>query len=193
MSGALCKRWSALGCLVVLVMSVAMVREARAQTGDDLYKKAAQEGIVNFYGTLAQINAEKILPVFEKRYPGVKVSQLDVTSDQLVTRATTEARAGKTLGDIFQAPLKTGHADARSEAALGSQFAGSERLPGRHEERRLGCVESSVHGRRLEYEFGQNPGRAETVRRLGRAQLEKQTNRRAKRHRVARRSRETQV
>ena len=107
MSGALCKRSSALGCLVVLVMSLAAVRQARAQTGDDLYKKAAQEGIVNFYGTLAQINAEKILPVFEKRYPGVKVSQLDVTSDQLVTRATTEARAGKTLGDIFQAPLKT--------------------------------------------------------------------------------------
>ena len=71
MSGALCKRWSALGCLVVLVMSVAVVRQARAQTGDDLYKKAAQEGIVNFYGNLAQINAEKILPVFEKRYPGV--------------------------------------------------------------------------------------------------------------------------
>ena len=48
MSGALCKRWSVLGCLVVLVMSAAMVREARAQTGDDLYKKAAQEGIVRF-------------------------------------------------------------------------------------------------------------------------------------------------
>ena len=71
MSGALCKKWSTLGCLVVLVMSVAMVRKARAQTGDDLYKKAAQEGIVTFYGTLAQISAEKILPVFEKRYPGV--------------------------------------------------------------------------------------------------------------------------
>jgi hypothetical protein len=70
MSGALCKRWSALGCLVVLVISAAAIRQARAQTGDDLYKKAAQEGIVNFYGTLAQINAE-ILPVFEKRYPGV--------------------------------------------------------------------------------------------------------------------------
>jgi len=71
-------------------MSVAAVREARAQSPDELYKKAAQEGVVNFYGTLAQINAEKILPVFEKRYSGVKVSQLDVTSDQLVTRATTE-------------------------------------------------------------------------------------------------------
>ena len=48
MSGALCKRWSALGCLIVLVMSTAMVREARAQTGDDLYKKAAQEGYAAF-------------------------------------------------------------------------------------------------------------------------------------------------
>lgn len=71
MSGALCKRWSALGCLVVLVMSTGMVREARAQTGDDLYKKAAQEGIVNFYGNLAQINAEKILPVLRR---GIRVS-----------------------------------------------------------------------------------------------------------------------
>ena len=71
MSGALCKRWSALGCLVVLVISVAAVRKARAQTGDDLYKKAAQEGIVNFYGNLAQINAEKILPDLRR---GIRVS-----------------------------------------------------------------------------------------------------------------------
>jgi hypothetical protein len=48
-----------------------MVREARAQTGDNLYKQAAQEGIVNFYGTLAQINAEKILPVLRR---GIRVS-----------------------------------------------------------------------------------------------------------------------
>ena len=71
MSSVLCKKWSALGCLVVLVMSAAMVREARAQTGDNLYKQAAQEGIVNFYGTLAQINAEKILPVLRR---GIRVS-----------------------------------------------------------------------------------------------------------------------
>jgi hypothetical protein len=48
-----------------------MVREARAQTGDNLYKQAALEGIVNFYGTLAQINAEKILPVLRR---GIRVS-----------------------------------------------------------------------------------------------------------------------
>ena len=74
--------------------------------------------MVNFYATLAQVNAEKILPVFEKRFPGVKVNQLNITSDQLVTRAVTEARAGKTLGDIFQAPL---NADAGPEASSGSQ------------------------------------------------------------------------
>jgi iron(III) transport system substrate-binding protein len=93
--------------LLILAAFFALGGKSRAETIDELHKKAVKEGVVSFYGTLAQVNAEKILPVFEKRFPGVKVNQLDVTSDQLVTRATTEARAGKTLGDIFQAPLKT--------------------------------------------------------------------------------------
>src|ERR1043166_5974852 len=92
---------------LVFFISLIFLSPSRADTLDDLHKKAVKEGVVSFYGTLAQVNAEKILPVFEKRFPGVKVNQLDITSDQLVTRATTEARAGKTLGDIFQAPLKT--------------------------------------------------------------------------------------
>ena len=40
-----------------------------AQSLDELHKQALKEGgPLNFYGTLAQINAEKILPVFEKRF-----------------------------------------------------------------------------------------------------------------------------
>ena len=39
-----------------------------AQTLDELYKKAVAEGIVNFYGTLAQVNAEKILPHSRKSF-----------------------------------------------------------------------------------------------------------------------------
>ena len=70
MSSALCKKWSALGCLVVLVMSAAMVREARAQTGDNLYKQAAQEGIV-FLWHPGPNQRGKNLTGFEKRYPGV--------------------------------------------------------------------------------------------------------------------------
>ena len=113
MSGALCKRWSALGCLIVLMMSTAMVREARAQTGDDLYKKAAQEGIVNFYGTLAQINAEKILPVFEKRY---RVSR----SVSWTSRRTSWSRGRQrklvrgTVRRYFSGTVEDRHADARS-------------------------------------------------------------------------------
>jgi iron(III) transport system substrate-binding protein len=78
-----------------------------AQTLDELHKRAAKEGgTLNFYGTLAQINAEKILPVFEKRFPGIKVNHVDATSDKLVARAVSEARGGRTLGDVLQVPLE---------------------------------------------------------------------------------------
>ena len=78
-----------------------------AQSLDELHKQAVKEGgTMNFYATLAQINAEKILPVFEKRFPGIKINHIDATSDKLVARAVTEARGGRTIGDIFQTPLE---------------------------------------------------------------------------------------
>src|SRR3989338_5552955 len=80
---------------------------SQAETLDEIHKKASKEGgTLNFYGTLAQINAEKILPVFEKRFPGIKINHVDATSDKLVARAVTEARGGKTIGDVLQIPLE---------------------------------------------------------------------------------------
>jgi iron(III) transport system substrate-binding protein len=80
---------------------------AKAQSLDEIHKSALKEGgTLNFYGTLAQINAERILPVFEKRFPGIKVNHVDATSDKLVARAVTEARGGRTLGDVLQIPLE---------------------------------------------------------------------------------------
>ena len=87
----------------------ALAASAQAQTESlgELHKKALKEGgTLNFYGTLAQINAERILPVFEKRFPGIKVNHVDATSDKLVARAVTEARGGRTLGDVLQIPLE---------------------------------------------------------------------------------------
>jgi iron(III) transport system substrate-binding protein len=79
---------------------------AQSESMDELYKKALKEGgTLNFYGTLAQINAEKILPVFEKRFPGIRINHVDATSDKLVTRAITEARGGKTIADVLQVNL----------------------------------------------------------------------------------------
>jgi len=95
--------------LVVLTLCVgttALAPNAGAQSLEELHKAAAKEGALNFYGTLAQINAEKILPVFERRFPGIKINHVDATSDKLVARAVSEARGGKTFGDIFQTPLE---------------------------------------------------------------------------------------
>jgi iron(III) transport system substrate-binding protein len=93
---------------VFTLVFVLLASSASAQSAsmDELYKRALQEGgTLNFYGTLAQINAEKILPVFEKRFPGIKINHVDATSDKMVARAIAEARGGRTLGDVLQVNL----------------------------------------------------------------------------------------
>ena len=94
--------------LATVVATILMLSpNLRAQSLDELHKSALKEGgTLNFYATLAQINAEKILPVFEKRFPGIKVNHVDATSDKLVARAVSEARGGKILGDVLQVPLE---------------------------------------------------------------------------------------
>ena len=95
-----------LSFLVAVMLGLA-VTPAGAQSLDELYKLALKEGgTVNFYGTLAQINAERILPVFEKRFPGLKVNHVDATADKLAARAITEARGGRVLADVFQMALE---------------------------------------------------------------------------------------
>jgi iron(III) transport system substrate-binding protein len=92
---------------VAFCMLLSAASVGRGQSLDELHKAAVKEGgVLNFYGTLAQINAAKILPVFEKRFPGIKINHVDATSDQLVARAVTEARGGRTIGDVLQVPLE---------------------------------------------------------------------------------------
>ena len=80
---------------------------ASGQTLDELHKKAVAEGgTLNCYCTLAQINAVKIFPEFEKRFPGIKINHVDATADQLAVRAITEAKGGRTIGDAFQGAIE---------------------------------------------------------------------------------------
>lgn len=91
--------------LVVLVVPRTVM--AQTETLAELYKKALkEEGVLNCYCTLAQINAEKIFPVFEKRFPGIKINHVDATSDRLAARAITEARGGKTIADVVEFGLQ---------------------------------------------------------------------------------------
>jgi ABC-type Fe3+ transport system substrate-binding protein len=84
-----------------------MARSTRAETIDELYQKAKKEGgPLNCYCSLAQINAEKIYPVFEKRFPGIKINHVDATSDKLAVRAITEARGGRVFSDVFEFGLE---------------------------------------------------------------------------------------
>ncbi|HZA57100.1 MAG TPA: extracellular solute-binding protein [Candidatus Udaeobacter sp.] len=97
----------AASAFLAFTVAIALPLLSQGQSLDDVHKAALKEGgTLNFYGTLAQINAEKILPLFEKRFPGIKVNHIDATSDKLVARAVSEARGGKTLGDVFQVPLE---------------------------------------------------------------------------------------
>jgi len=80
---------------------------AQTETIEELYKKALkEEGVLNCYCTLAQINAEKIYPVFEKRFPGIRINHVDATSDKLAARAITEARGGRVIADVVEFGLE---------------------------------------------------------------------------------------
>jgi len=93
--------------LVLIGLLIPVLGTAQTESLDELYKKAVKEGgTLNFYGTLAQINAARILPVFEKRFPGIKVNHIDATADKLAARAITEARGGRVLSDVFQMALE---------------------------------------------------------------------------------------
>jgi iron(III) transport system substrate-binding protein len=90
-----------------LLLALTAAPNAGAQSLDELHKLALKEGgTLNFYATLAQLNAEKILPVFEKRFPGIKVNHVDATADKLAARAITEARGGRVISDLFQMALE---------------------------------------------------------------------------------------
>jgi iron(III) transport system substrate-binding protein len=101
-------KFNAIGVIALFsLLLMAPPSMAQTETIEELYKKALkEEGVLNCYCSLAQINAEKIYPVFEKRFPGIKINHVDATSDKLAARAITEARGGKTLADIVEFGLE---------------------------------------------------------------------------------------
>src|SRR5262249_56725929 len=91
-------RSTVLASITVLLLSCVLsgfLSAAGAQSLDEIHKQALKEGgTLNFYGTLAQINAEKILPGFEKRFPGIKVNHVDATAAKIAAQALTSERRG---------------------------------------------------------------------------------------------------
>jgi iron(III) transport system substrate-binding protein len=93
--------------LVVFNVVFLWVISGYAQTIDETYKQALKEGgVLNVYGTLTPDTAVKVLPVFEKRFPGIKAVNTGASGDKIVARAISEARGGRTIGDVFHMNLE---------------------------------------------------------------------------------------
>jgi iron(III) transport system substrate-binding protein len=95
-------------CLIVLWSALfSFPRSGHAQSIDETYKQALKEGgALNVYGTLTPDTAAKVLPIFEKRFPGIKAVNTGASSDKIVARAISEARGGRTIGDVFHMNLE---------------------------------------------------------------------------------------
>jgi iron(III) transport system substrate-binding protein len=63
---------------------------------------ARKEGTVSVYTSLNLKDSVPITEAFEKKYPGVKVSLWRASSEKVVQRALTEARAGRFTPDVFE-------------------------------------------------------------------------------------------
>jgi len=63
---------------------------------------ARKEGTVSVYTSLNLKDSVPITEAFEKKYPGVKVALWRASSEKVVQRALTEARAGRFTPDVFE-------------------------------------------------------------------------------------------
>jgi len=95
------------GLVILFAANLCFPRFCGAQGIDETYKLALKEGgALNVYGTLTPDTAVKVLPVFEKRFPGIKTNNTGASSDKIVARAISEARGGRTIGDVFHMNLE---------------------------------------------------------------------------------------
>ena len=96
-----------LSLIVLWATSFLAIAPVGSQSIDETYKQALKEGgVLNVYGTLTPDTAQKVLPVFEKRFPGIKTVNTGASSDKIVARAISEARGGRTIGDVFHMNLE---------------------------------------------------------------------------------------
>ncbi len=89
--------------------SAAATAKATAETAEEvmarLYQAAKAEGTVAFYSSTNTDDAKKILPEFEKKFPGIKVVHTRKSGEALVQQLVTEKKAGQDLFDVVETNL----------------------------------------------------------------------------------------
>ena len=85
--------------------SAAASKETPAQAMARLYELAKPEGTVAIYSSMNNDDAKKVFPVFEQKFPGVKVQHTRASGEDLVTKVVTEKKAGQNLMDVVESNL----------------------------------------------------------------------------------------
>ncbi|MEU4481105.1 ABC transporter substrate-binding protein [Micromonospora sp. NPDC023966] len=99
------------------------------KTMDELADAAAKEGEVSWYTVFTKENSAPIIGAFQKAYPGIKVTTLRLSANQLSSRILTEQRGGQ-----FNADVVSGNATyigqlQKAGALQGFRVAGLPALP----------------------------------------------------------------
>jgi iron(III) transport system substrate-binding protein len=92
--------------LVSVAPALAAAAAAPEESLESLHEKAKSEGgKLTLYMPLSNRAMEVIPPAFMKRFPGVTVNHIDATPDELLARASAEARGGRVVGDVLGGSL----------------------------------------------------------------------------------------
>jgi iron(III) transport system substrate-binding protein len=73
---------------------------AAAGISDDVVAKAKDEGKVVVYGNPPEDMWKRLIPTFEKAYPGIKVETVDLGGSELVQRVLSEAKTDASSADL---------------------------------------------------------------------------------------------
>ena len=131
---------------------------------DQLYEKAKKEGgKITLYAPLSSRAMEVIPQAFMKKFPGLTVNHIDATPDELLARASAEARGGRIIADVLGGSLAYIESSRRSKTAHAAGAAGSRGLPGIAEKRFLGRDGHAILYHGMEYQSGQKSRRAQEL------------------------------
>jgi iron(III) transport system substrate-binding protein len=84
---------------VILAALVVTVSPAWSQS-PTLVEDAKKEGKLTWYTSMSIEDSKQMLEAFEKKYPGIKTELYRASSEKLLNKILTEARAGKHLYDV---------------------------------------------------------------------------------------------
>src|SRR2546425_1197250 len=98
--------------------TAAASKETSAQAMTRLYELAKAEGTVAIYSSMNNDDAKKVFPLFEQKFPGLKVQHTRASGEDLVTKVVTGKNAVEQGDVVVYSALRKILGDAEAQATL---------------------------------------------------------------------------